>query len=78
MLRHLPDDHPNPGTTATRLISQAIARKEIPARNTDVLTSAVLGLVLQPAVSKIYGHEIGPLSNHAEWLAEAAVRILEG
>lgn len=78
MLRHLPDDHPNPNTLATRLITEAMTRGEIPERNTQVLTSALLGLVLQPAIAKIYGHDTGSLSHHADWLADAAVRILEG
>jgi len=78
MLRHLPADHPNPNAIATQLISEAMDRGEIPARNTDVLASALLGLVLQPAISKIYGNDIGALSTHADWMADAAVRILEG
>ena len=78
MLRHLPDDHPNPNAIATGLIEAAIKQGEIPERNAQVLTSALLGLVLQPAIAKIYGHDTGLLSSHADWLGDAAVRILEG
>jgi AcrR family transcriptional regulator len=37
-------------------IAKAIARGDIPKQDADVATAIVLGIVLQTAVSKVYGH----------------------
>ena len=78
LLRHVPLDAPSPVKVARRIITESIASGEIPKRDVEVLTSAVLGLILQPAISKVYGEVHGPLEAHADWLATAAMNVLKG
>ena len=78
MLRHVPPGAHSPVKVVRKIITEAIAKGEIPDRDVEVLTSAVLGLILQPAISKVYGEVHGPLEAHADWLSTAAVNVLKG
>ena len=57
-------------------IELAMERREIPRRDPDLAASMVLGLVLQPAVSKVYGRLDGDLSAHAAELSGACCTVL--
>ena len=77
--RHLcqrPPDRPNPPSVLKAAIVEAMARGEIPERDPDLLTSMVMGMVLQPAVSRVYDRLGGKLSDHEEALSAACWRVL--
>jgi len=76
-LHRITDDMVTPVGVIRRVIGEAAASGEIDAVDVDLVTAMVMGVVLQPAVHKIYGHVDGPLSAHAETFTEAALRILK-
>jgi AcrR family transcriptional regulator len=56
--RHLRDrdeESPSPYGVIREAIAEAMQKGEIARRDPDLATSMILGLVLQPAISKIYG-----------------------
>jgi AcrR family transcriptional regulator len=57
-----------------KIMRLAIERGEITITDPDLAAATALGAVLQPAVFKLYGRLPGPLSAHAEDMAEAAAR----
>jgi AcrR family transcriptional regulator len=57
-----------------KIMRRAIERGEITMTDPDLAAATALGAVLQPAVFKLYGRLPGPLSAHAEDMAEAAAR----
>jgi AcrR family transcriptional regulator len=57
-----------------KIMRLAIERGEITMTDPDLAAATALGAVLQPAVFKLYGRLPGPLSAHAEDMAEAAAR----
>ena len=57
-----------------RIMRRAIERGEITMTDPDLAAATALGAVLQPAVFKLYGRLPGPLSAHAQELADAAAR----
>ena len=77
--RHLPgrdDERPSPYLILRQAISDAMDAGEIARRDPDLATSMVLGLVLQPAVSSIYGRIDHGLSAWASELSGACWSVL--
>jgi AcrR family transcriptional regulator len=70
-------DMPNPVEVFRKVIGGGIARKEIPKGDADVLTSIVLGIVLQVALSRVYGRVKQDLSSLADVLVAKAWGALE-
>ena len=69
-------DLPNPVTVVRSVIVAAMHAQETPKRDVDIVLAMVLGVVLQPAIHKVYGRIEGRLAPHAELLAEAACKVL--
>ena len=76
-LHRITDEMITPVGVVRAVIGKATAEGEIEARDVDLVTAMVMGVVLQPAVHKIYGHVDGPLSAHADTFVGAALRILK-
>ena len=55
----------------------AMAEGEIAHQDPEVATAMVFGIVLQPAVFKVYGRVTRPLGDFADQLAEACWRALD-
>jgi AcrR family transcriptional regulator len=68
---------PHPLHALRDAIAEGIERGEIPKMDPVVAASMVLGLVVQVAVSKVYGRFEEGLSSHADTLVAAAWRVLE-
>jgi AcrR family transcriptional regulator len=75
-LRQRPTDRPSPASVLKAAIVEAMVRGEIPERDPGLLTAMVMGMVLQPAVARIYGRLEGKLADHEEVLAAACWRVL--
>ena len=58
------------------IMARAFARGEIAIGDPDLAAAVALGAALQPAVFKLYGRLPGPLTDHAEALAVAAIRAV--
>lgn len=68
-LERVTEDMRTPVQVLKSVIEAAIARQEIPEQDADVATAAVLGIVLQVAVFKIYDRVAQPLGDFANDLA---------
>ncbi|MGE0151345.1 MAG: TetR/AcrR family transcriptional regulator [Reyranellaceae bacterium] len=68
----------NPVGVVREVVRKAMAAGEIPRRDIEVLTAMVLGVVLQPAIHKVYGRIATPLSEHVEMLADGVWAALCG
>jgi hypothetical protein len=69
-------DMPSPVRVLKSAIAQGMAAGEIPQADADVKTAMVLGLLIQVAVFRIYGHITQSLSSLAPTLVDNAWKIL--
>ena len=74
--RQAPADIKSPVNVVRRTIADAVDRGDVEAGDTEFLTSVVLGIVLQVAISKIYGHLDGDLSSRCEAISAACTRAI--
>lgn len=78
MLRMTPR-MPNPYLVIRSVIREGMSRGEIPKKELDLVTSMVLGVVLQPIDTRLIGRRISQkVSSLAEVMTSAAHGILEG
>ncbi len=77
-LRRLDPERPSPVQVIQRVIEDAAARGEIPRRDPALTTAMLLGVVLQPAIFRIYGRLQGPLSDLADEISRSAWRLVAG
>jgi AcrR family transcriptional regulator len=75
-LQRVTGDMAHPVLVLRNVIADGIRRHEIPGRDPDVLTAMVMGLVLQPALHKIYGRIQAPLADMADLLAASVWSVL--
>jgi AcrR family transcriptional regulator len=75
-IRKMTPDMPSPVRVLKTAIVQGIAVGEIPPADEDVKTAEVLGLILQVAVFKIYGHISHSLASLAPTIVEDCMRVL--
>lgn len=75
-LRQRSPDRPSPASVLKAAIVEAMTRGEIPERDPNLLTAMVMGMVLQPAVARVYDRLEGKLADHEEALAAACWRVL--
>jgi AcrR family transcriptional regulator len=61
-----------------RVLRDAMAAGEIPYADIDLVTALALGLVVQPAIFRIYGRLDQPPSAHADAIAAAVFGLLRG
>ncbi len=76
-LRELPAASPDNAVEALgRVFAEAMARGEIPEQDVALVTALALGLVVQPAIFRIYGRLDAPPSAHAGAIAGAIRRAI--
>ena len=67
---------PSPLNVIKRAIMDAMARGEIPKRDPEVRVAMVMGIVLQPAISKVYERIDAKMSALAEEISDACWQVL--
>ena len=67
----------SPLSAAENILSEAMARKDIPASEPNILAAMALGVVLQAAQAKVFGYIGGPLSGHIDLFTRAVFAVLE-
>lgn len=77
-LSRVTEDMQTPVKVLKAVIETAMARGEIPDQDAEVATAMVMGMVLQVAVSKVYGRITRPLGEVADQLADGCRRALGG
>jgi AcrR family transcriptional regulator len=75
-IRKMTPDMPSPVRVLKNAIAGGMAAGEIPQADADVKTAMVLGLIIQVAVFRIYGHIAWSLTSLAPTLIENAWKIL--
>jgi AcrR family transcriptional regulator len=75
-IRKMTPDMPSPVRVLKSVIVGGMAAGEIPQADADVKTAMVLGLILQVAVFRIYGHITQSLASLAPTLVDNAWKIL--
>ena len=76
-LRDLPAASPDNAVEALgRVFADAMAAGEIPTRDVALVTALALGLMVQPAIFRIYGRLAAPPSAHADEIAAAIRRAV--
>lgn len=75
-LINVKEDTPNPVAVIKSVIEAAMKNGETPKREADIVTAMVMGVVLQPAIHKIYGRIEGRLSDRLDLFVEAACKVL--
>lgn len=66
----------NPMSAASALVDAAVKCGDLPHIDVDLYASMALGIVLQPAQSKVLGFYNGPLLPNAPLFTEAIMRVL--
>ncbi|WP_460448075.1 TetR/AcrR family transcriptional regulator [Alsobacter sp. SYSU BS001988] len=66
----------NPVEALRAVFAEAMARREIAPGDADLLAAMALGLVVQPAVFRIYGRLTGSLGQHAPQITRALMATL--
>ncbi len=77
-LRKMPPEARTPVRVVRSVIEDAIQRGEIAAQDPDVANALVFGIVLQPALFKVYGQIGQPMTALAGRLSEACWLTLSG
>lgn len=67
---------PSPSNVIKDAIALAVERGEIPQGDLELRVGMVMGLVLQPAVAKVYGRLEGDMSAYAGKISAACWRVL--
>jgi AcrR family transcriptional regulator len=76
LLPRVADDKPNPVGVVCDVVRDGMARGDIPARDAELMAAAALGVILQPAIHKIYGRLDYQLSAFIDLFAAAIWRLL--
>ena len=77
-LQKMPPESKTPVQVLRDVIEDAIQRGEIPAQNPSVANALVFGIVLQPALFKVYGQIDEPMTALSARLSEACWLTLSG
>jgi len=67
---------PSPSNVIKDAVAAAMARGEIPKRDLELQVAMVMGIVLQPAVAKVYGRLENEMSAYAADIAAACWQVL--
>ena len=67
----------NPFEVIRSVISDGMNRGEIPKRDVEIVSAMVIGIVLNPATSKLYGRIKSSFLGMADELSEACLRVLQ-
>lgn len=76
-LHKLTDDMANPVDVVKQVIADGMAAGECPPLDPDLAAAMVLGIVLRPAIFKLYGRIHPPMSDLSATLSAACRRVLE-
>ena len=68
---------PNAVDLLRTVIAEGIRRREIKRQDPELAAALVLGVVLRPAIFRIYGRIEGPMGKLANRLAKAAWQVLQ-
>ncbi|MEQ1930670.1 MAG: TetR/AcrR family transcriptional regulator [Parvularculaceae bacterium] len=71
-----PEGEDNPVAAAEDIVRGAMARGEIPEGDPVIVAAMALGVVLQPALHKVYGRLGGSLTPHAPAIKRAVIAVL--
>lgn len=66
----------NPVEVINRAVAAAMAAGEIPKREPELMTMAIIGLIVQPATGRLYGRLRGGLLDRADAIAAMCWRAL--
>jgi AcrR family transcriptional regulator len=77
-LKKVTPEMPSPVAVLRQVLAEGIARGEVPRTDPEMATALVLGVVLQVAVFKVYGHIPESLASLADPLMAACWRVLAG
>jgi AcrR family transcriptional regulator len=69
-------DEDNPVQVLRRVIADAMDRGEIPRRDVETITAMALGVVMQPAIHRIYTGQGSNLSDNADLFVQAVWTVL--
>lgn len=75
-LSSVPRDEHNPVEVICRTVAAAMDAGEIPRRDPDLMTLAIIGILVQPATGRLYGRLSGGLVQRADELVATAWRAL--
>lgn len=67
---------PSPFNVIKGAVEQAMMHGEIPMRDPELQAAIVMGIVLQPAVAKVYGRLDRPMSAYGDAIAQACWHAL--
>jgi AcrR family transcriptional regulator len=68
------DEH-NPVEIVVRVVADAMAKGEIPARNAELVAAGIVGLVVQPATFLLHGRIGAALSTVADEIVSMCMRV---
>ena len=69
-------DERNPVEILCRAVAAAMAAGEIPAREPELMSLALIGTIVQPATGRLYGRLHGSLSERADEIVAMCWRVL--
>ena len=75
-LQNVALDARNPAEIISQALAAAMQAGEIPKRDPNLMALALIGLLVQPAIGRLYGRITGDLAPRAEDLAAMCWRVL--
>ncbi|HEX3398804.1 MAG TPA: TetR/AcrR family transcriptional regulator [Acetobacteraceae bacterium] len=75
-LRDVARDERNPVEVLCRAVAAAMADGDIPQREPDLMATALIGIIVQPATARLYGRLQGGLQDRADEFVDMCWRAL--
>ncbi len=76
LLDEVRQDAANPVELVSRIIREAVRKRQLPKQDANLTTQLLIGLVIQPAIGARYGRVKRPLSRHVDFVAQACLEIV--
>ncbi len=77
LLDEVKTDEANPVELVSRIVREAIRKRQVPKQDANLTTALLVGLVIQPAVGVRYGRVKRPLVRHAPFVSRACLELLQ-